>query len=318
MLADWTGDRRQLASVRRIILDEGVERGVAALAFSTGGGLDFWVLTDRAMDIGPLWWDGRPVAWQGPGGFRHPALVDPDAEGGYGFSRGFSGFLMTAGLDHSRHPADGRPHHGRLPFLPARLRAYGENFDAEEPHLFCEGEIAQWRHGHEHLSLRRRIEAPVGGTSLVIRDRVTNRGATPQRHALLYHVNVGHPFLCPGAKITGTASPFNTPLSEPRMDALSTSACIPAVAGVDGLADLRLVRPDGKHLRVAFRMETLPYAQAWTDLRPGTYVASLEPCTDAKGPDGVSEEVIMLDPGEERSYEVMISFGTQAPPQEPA
>ena len=57
------GDLRQFASVRRITLDDGAERGVRALAFSTGGGLDFWVLSDRSLDIGPLWWRGR--RWPG-------------------------------------------------------------------------------------------------------------------------------------------------------------------------------------------------------------------------------------------------------------
>lgn len=313
-LTDLTGDPRQFASVRRIMLDEGPERSVAALAFSTGGGLDFWVLVDRAMDIGPLWWNGRPVAWQSPAGFRHPGLVDPDAEGGYGFSRGFSGFLLTGGLDHTRHPVDGRPLHGRLPFLPARLTAHGEKFDVSEPHLFCEGEIVQWRHGHEHLALVRRIEAPVGGTRIIIRDRVVNRGPAAQRHALLYHINVGHPFLCPGARIAGTSSPLTEPLSGPLATAVSTSACRRAVPGPDGFAGLRLERPDGKALSITFSTATLPYAQAWTDLRPGTYVASLEPCTDAKGPDGRSEDIVTLGPGAARDYEVRIGFeGPLAP-----
>ena len=90
------GDLRQIASVRRIVLDDGPKRGVSALAFSTGGGLDFWVLVDRAMDIGPLWHRGTPMAWQSPAGFRHPALVDVEGDGGHGFGRGFSGFLMKA------------------------------------------------------------------------------------------------------------------------------------------------------------------------------------------------------------------------------
>jgi Domain of unknown function (DUF4432) len=307
-LADWTGDRRQFASVRRIMLDEGPERGVVALAFSTGGGLDFWVLIDRAMDIGPLWWRGLPVAWQSPAGFRHPSLVDPADEAGYGFSRGFSGFLMTAGLDHTRHPADGRPLHGRLPFLPARLLAYGEAFDAPEPHLFCEGEITQWRHGHEHLALIRRIEAPIGGARLKILDRVVNRGAAAQRHALLYHINTGHPFLCPGARIGGNSSPLPEPLSEPVPTSASASACRPAVTGGDGFAELSLERPDGAAMRVSFSAATLPFAQVWTDLRPGTYVASLEPCTDAKSQGGISEDVQTLGAGEARNYEVRIAF----------
>ena len=57
------GDLRQFASVRRITLDDGVERGVRALVFSSGGGLDFWAVSDRSLDIGPLWWKGMPVAW---------------------------------------------------------------------------------------------------------------------------------------------------------------------------------------------------------------------------------------------------------------
>jgi hypothetical protein len=315
-LQDWTGDRRQFAAVRRIILDNGNERGVAALAFSTGGGLDFWVLADRAMDIGPLWWNGRPVAWQGGAGYPHPSLIAPDAEGGYGFSRGFSGFLMTCGLDHTRHPEDGRPLHGRLPFLSARVTAAGENFDVAQPVLFCEGEIVQWRHGHEHLALVRRIEAPIGGTSIQIKDQVINRGAFKQRHALLYHINVGHPFLCPGARIAGSSSPLQAEMTEPLIGAVSTSACQPAVADPAGIATLALERPDGDRLEVAFNAATLPFAQAWMDLRPGTYVAALEPCTDAKGPDGKSEGAVMLNPGETRAYDISISLTAKRATQE--
>ena len=98
------GDLRQFASVRRITLDDGVERGVRALAFSSGGGLDFWALSDRSLDIGPLWWKGMPVAWQSMAGFRSPALHDPEEDGGRGYSRTNSGFLVTCGLDHIRQP----------------------------------------------------------------------------------------------------------------------------------------------------------------------------------------------------------------------
>ena len=118
-----SGDLRQFAAVRRITLDDGPERGVRALAFSTGGGLDFWVLSDRSLDIGPLWWRGLPLAWQAPTGFSSPALHDAEGDQGFGFNRSFSGFLVTCGLDHIRQPADGHPLHGRLPFTPARVTA---------------------------------------------------------------------------------------------------------------------------------------------------------------------------------------------------
>ena len=107
--------RRQLASVRGIVLDDGPERGTRALVFSTGGGLDFWLLTDRTMDIGPLWHRGVPLAWQHPAGFLAPGLHASHADGGTGIERTLSGLLVTCGLDNPRQPARGLPLHGSLP-----------------------------------------------------------------------------------------------------------------------------------------------------------------------------------------------------------
>ena len=160
------GDLRQVASVRRIVLDDGQERGVRALAMSTGGGMDFWILTDRSFDIGPVWCDGRPVAWQGANGFRSPTLHDAEADGARGFNRSFSGFLVTCGLDHVRQPDGPHPLHGRFPFTPARVVAYGEDWERDEPVLFGEGETVQSRYGGECIVLRRRIEAPIGGREI--------------------------------------------------------------------------------------------------------------------------------------------------------
>ena len=116
-LRPLAGDLRQLASVRRIVLDDGPERGVRALAFSTGGGLDFWVLADRSLDIGPLWFRGAQLAWQAPSGFASPALLNRLEDGGRGMERWFSGLLMTCGLEHLRQP-EGGILHGHLPLTP--------------------------------------------------------------------------------------------------------------------------------------------------------------------------------------------------------
>jgi hypothetical protein len=309
-LARLTGDRRQFASVRRMILDEGAEKGVTALAFSTGGGLDFWVLADRAMDIGPLSWRGTPIAWQSAAGFRHPSLVDPESDGGLGFGRGFSGFLMTCGLDHTRYAADGLPQHGRLSYLPARVTAHGEDWSAAEPVLFAEGEVVQWRHGAEHLALVRRIEAPIGGATLRIKDRVENRGHAPQRHAMLYHVNLGWPTLAPGAAAMLNGIPVGPHVAGPDAARTPEIACVPAGAG-----DARATFSGGSGPSVAltFDTATLPFLQVWHDPRPATYVYALEPVTSMK-PDlgGLADEPI-LAPGEARDYALTFGFSDRAP-----
>lgn len=309
------GDLRQLACVRRIALDDGPERDVRALAFSTGGGLDFWVLSDRSLDIGPLWCDGRPVAWQSGAGFRSPALHDPEGDGGRGFNRSFSGFLVTCGLDHVRQPRGPHPLHGRLPYTPARLLAYGEDWEREEPVLYCEGEIAQVCYGGEFLVLRRRIEALVGGRSIRIADRVENRAAAPAAHALLYHVNVGHPALAPGTVVSLGDTVLARPRMLPDVDAASHSFSVPAGPGPRATCRLKTQTGAGVFvLSVTQSVETLPHLQIWQDLRPHACVLGIEPCTGPRGPDASSVDEPVLGPGQSRAYELRIRFEGTPPP----
>lgn len=297
---DWLPTPRQFASVRPIVLDDGPERGVRCLSFSTGGGLDFWALTDRSLDLGPLWWRGVPMAWQPPQGLVSPALHRPEDEGGRGFERMFGGFLVTCGLDHTRQPAEGFPLHGRLPFTPARLLAHGEDWDAQV--LFAEGEVVQARLGHETLRLRRRIEAPVGSQRLRIIDIVTNEGCTPWPHAMLYHFNLGWPALAEGtcAKLNGTE--LDGPLGRGVADAARGWP-----AGAGPVATCRVETRTGPAAPVAidisFRTDTLPHLQLWHDLRPGTCVLSVEPCNTTKG-----EGTPFLAPGRSRHYHVEVAF----------
>ena len=305
-LRSKVGSLRQIASVRRIMLDEGPERGTA-LAFSNGGGLDFWALADRSLDIGPVWWKGMPVAWQSLAGFRSPFLHHPEEDGGRGYSRTNSGFLVTCGLDHIRQPVPGHPMHGRLPFTPARVTAHGEDWDCSEPVLFCEGEIVQFRSGAEALHLRRRIEAPIGGDRLRIRDVVTNLAGEAVPQASLYHINFGYPALAPGSSVTlGSCRLFEIK-ALPDAGSVSESVSYPAEAG-GARARCALATPmdDGTTLTIAvdFGTDTLPHLQLWHDLRPGACVLAIEPCTSAK----VNGTEAVLQPGERRLYSVDVSF----------
>src|SRR5258708_3080975 len=54
------------------------------------------------------------------------ALHHAEEDGGRGYGRSSSGFVITCGLGHIRHPSHGHPPHGRLPFPPAPQTAHGE------------------------------------------------------------------------------------------------------------------------------------------------------------------------------------------------
>lgn len=304
------GDLRQFASVRRIALDDGVERGVRALAFASGGELDFWALADRSLDIGPLWWRGMPIAWQSMAGFRTPALHHAEEDGGRGYSRTSSGFLVTCGLDHIRQPIAGHPMHGRLPFTPARVTAYGEEWECDEPLLFCEGEIIQFRFGAEALRLRRRLEVPIGGNVLRIRDEVTNLGNEDTPQTSLYHINVGYPALRAGSQVALGPRKLFEVQRLPETSGPSESVSYPAEGeGAHAVCTLVTQLNSGGKLEIAiaFATETLPHLQLWHDLRPHACVLAIEPCTSAK--ENGTEK--MLPAGQSRTYALDISIAAR-------
>jgi Domain of unknown function (DUF4432) len=310
-LRPLVGDLRQLAGVRRVVLDDGPERGVRALAFSTGGGLDFWVLTDRSLDIGPLWWRGTPLAWAGANGFRSPALHDAESETGRSFDRSLSGLLVTCGLDHIRQPTGGHPLHGRLPLTPARLLSHGEDWERGEPVLFCEGEVTQARYGGEALRLHRRVEALVGGNVLRITDRVENLGAEPQAQASLYHFNLGFPMIAPGSEVWLGADRVLGPLELPQAGGSPSVSCRRVVReGSHPVCTVRTPPPAGPgSLALSFDAGTLPFLQLWLDPRPHAHILGVEPCTSDRNPDGTSGPEPVLAPGEVRTYTLVLSVG---------
>jgi hypothetical protein len=299
------GDLRQIAAIRRIVLDDGPERGVRALAFSTGGGLDFLALSDRALDIGTLSWRGVQIGWQSAGGFRAPALINPENEAGRGFNRGFSGFLVTCGLTHIRQPARGEPLHGRFPFTPARLTAYGEDWERSEPVLYCEGEVVQSRYGGEVLRLRRRIETPIGGALIRITDTVENLGAEDVPQATLYHFNIGYPGIATGTTVALDGERLFDPITLPDRDGLQPARVWRAKA--DRMA--HCVVRTGKEFTATFAFDTstLGHLQVWRDLRQRAGVLSIEPCSEPLP----AETPASLAPGERHIFRIEISLAGQ-------
>jgi hypothetical protein len=268
-------------------LSEVVIDGTRALAFTTDGGLEFVVLIDRSLDIGPLSWRGEAVGWVGPSGFRHPVGHDPQADDGRGFNRLFSGFLVTGGLEHIRQPHDGHPLHGSLPFTPASLTASGINF--------CEGEVRQ-----PGFRLTRRIEARADTLSIV--DVVWNMAATEQRQASLYHFNIGRPALADGTIVRQGNRQRLGPLKVPGPALGSVSYPVS-----DGGARCTVVTPSVE-VSFAWDGETLSHLQLWGDLSPDKGVLSVEPCTSERLDSGLSGEEPLLEPGASRRYVLTVSL----------
>ncbi|MEM1287101.1 MAG: aldose 1-epimerase family protein [Pseudomonadota bacterium] len=215
-----SGSLQKFAGVRLTTLGDGLERGIRMLEFRSGTGLRFTVLVDRAMDIADCDYRGTPIGWHSPSGFRHPGLHEPEGEGGLGWLRSFSGLLVTCGLDHilfmdERNAKDyvygprntvSNSIHGRVSAIPARLMGYGERWEQDRCILWCEGLVSQGTVFGEHLEMYRRIEVDLGGDTIRLSDRVTNRGFYPTPHMFCYHINLGYPLLNEGAQYVAPIS----------------------------------------------------------------------------------------------------------------
>ncbi len=209
-----TPDLRGVADVRLMVLDDGAGRGQRMLVARNAVGLGFEIAVDRGFDVSALSFKGLNIGWHSPTQMVFPTH-DPDSEEGLGFFRNFDGFMVTCGLDqysrpheidtdHFNYPNLKRrrlPQHGRIHAEKARILRYGVDIDAGT--ICCEGIIRQASVFGETLKLHCRIIVPVFDGVLSIEDTVTNRAFRPSDHAILYHLNVGYPFLDESLRISG-------------------------------------------------------------------------------------------------------------------
>jgi hypothetical protein len=324
------GHLGQIASVRLVTLDDGVERGVRVLEFRSGSGFTFDVLVDRAFDVGQCHFNGRSLAWQSPVGFAGPWYAEPE---GFGFLRTFSGGLLTTcGLDHTLFQTqDTAAHyhyppkasesyglHGRISTRPARLVGYGERWDGNECVLWAEGQVVQASALGEALLLQRRIECKVGGTALQIQDTVTNVGAHRTPHMYLYHANFGFPVVDIGAEIVIPAREFSPcgdypvdgfrhiePPDEAYTERVYEYEPLPEANGRVPIAIVNRALGIGAYQ--IYVKEQLPHPFIWRMLGEQNYVVALEPSTNrVAGRLDAHErgELIWLSAGESRRYDL--------------
>ena len=187
-------------SIRWQTLRGGVSDGVSVVELNSGG-LSLSVLPTRGMGI----WKGRfhdlPLEWKSPVERPvHPAFVNLQDRGGLGWLHGFNELLCRCGLGSMGPPGDDGGEkltlHGRIANIPAhhvevRVDTSGDGTleligVVDECSMFG----PRWR-----LTSTLRIAA--GSNRCEIIDEVTNLGGQPAELSLLYHINVGRPFLEP-------------------------------------------------------------------------------------------------------------------------
>lgn len=310
-----TPDLRGIADIRLVSLEDGPGRGQRLLIGRNAAGVAFEVAVDRGFDISSLSLHGTNIGWHSPTQMPFPT-VDVDSEDGWGFLRNFDGFMVTCGLDHLSRPRSvdvahyDHPHltsvrmplHGRIAVGRAKLVSYGVDEDSGE--VSCEGVVRQASVFGETLELRRRISVPVFEGNVTISDTVTNKSFRPSRHAILYHLNFGYPFLDDGTRIEGLPEPLSS-IIEPPIPGDDYGEKVETVDSCDlrtaGEVSI-LNHTAALAVTLKFDHEALDKFAVWRAYQSGVFALGLEPKTQP------ADARPLLAPGERRTYEVRLTL----------
>jgi hypothetical protein len=338
-LASWKNkisNPAQLGGIETSVIDNGPGRGTRIAWFNTGAGLRFKLLIDRGMDIGDAFYNQHSLAWLSHTGFGGPNNF---ANRGVEWLKSFGGGLVTTcGLTHVGGPESDefgeRGLHDQVNNLPAEL----ESIIQPDPlsgnmHMSVTGLIRQTRVFGPSLELRRTISATLGRASLSIHDEVLNRANTPSPHMLLYHCNFGWPLVDEGTRIIwkgswqqrhpGSGDTIFTGTNDfhlcpgPITEHLGTGE---SVAFIDADMDKQGICLCGLHnpglgiaLQMKYKKEQLPWLTNWQHWGAGEYVTAIEPGTHTPIGQAMArqlKELIFLQPGEKRLYDLEISLLT--------
>jgi hypothetical protein len=295
-------------SIRKRALRGGLRDGIDLIEVHNGA-LSFSVLPTRGMGLWHGDYHGLNLGWRAPiEGPVHPKYVNLTDRGGLGWLAGFDELLCRCGLSFNGPPGEdvwtdaaGNSQrqqltlHGRIANLPAQAVEVAVSLDPPYE-LSVTGEVEEAALFFPQLHLATTYTTVPGSNRLVISDRVTNRGARPAEMELLYHVNLGPPFLEAGSRILAPirqVAPF-TPRAAEGIDTFDTYGAPTAgfaeqVYVYELLSDSRgqtlaLLTTAAADKAVCLRFPTsaLPCFTVWKNtmaLEEG-YVTGLEPATN--------------------------------------
>jgi len=332
-------DTRNEASISMKRLMGGLSEGVDVVTF-TNGRLTLQVLPTRGMGIWKGEIDGIPLQWHSPVERPvHPAFVDPMRRGGIGWLDGFNELICRCGLGWHGAPGTDRildesgnvvseqflPLHGRIANLPAH-RVVG-TVDAD--FLQLTGYVDEASMFGGRLQLESTLKSAANSTEFEIVDVVTNRGSQTAEVEMLYHCNIGEPFLDAGSMCHTASTELAPRDAHAAQDMSMWNVYHGPTAGYSEQVYFTKAASDGQGLGVGvltnaesslafcvrFDTSTLPWFVLWknTQARNDGYVTGLEPGSsfpNVREVERRSGRVISLAPGASVTFRLSFEVAT--------
>ncbi|MFH1302658.1 MAG: aldose 1-epimerase family protein [Planctomycetota bacterium] len=290
---DWSIHKKQLHG--------GLSEGVDLIEVNNGA-LQLSLLPTRGMGVWKGDFQGIPLEWKSPVKSPvNPAFVNLSERGGLGWLSGFNELICRCGLISNGPPGTdpaGNPLeseltlHGRIANTPAHYVSL-ELDPAAGGWIKITGRMEEGMLFGSHLLLESTLETRLGSAEFLIRDRVTNLGPEPAESELLYHINIGAPFLEAGSRF---AMPFEEMAPRDSRAAEGLKDFDTYLGPTPGYAEqayffhpicdehgespaLLFDKMGHKGFLVSFKKAALPCFTLWKNTLPesGGYVTGLEP-----------------------------------------
>jgi hypothetical protein len=314
---DWSIDSRTLRG--------GLSDGVDVIDLCNGP-LTVSVLPTRGMGIWRAWYKDLQIGWDSPVERPvHPRHVELAARNGLGWLDGFSELICRCGLSHNGPPGIDEQAlspvesqltlHGRIANLPAHHVSVAVD-DAAAGTISVTGIVDEATLFGPQLRLTSTVSTRVGSNSFTIHDEITNCGATAAELMLLYHANVGPPFLeagsivhCPARSVAPRDGRAAEGIESYSRFLAPTPGYAEQVYFFDLISDaqnetLALLRNASGELGLSlhFDRDQLPCFSLWKCTQPEAdgYVTGLEPATNYpnfKAFERQQNRVVRLHPG---------------------
>lgn len=291
-LLSSVGSMQQLMYVRPVTYEEGRARGMKAYEVKNGP-LGFTVMADKCLDITDLSFMGYNISF-----LSKPGLMGRnhfDTNGAEAQRSIMGGMLFTCGLENICAPCniEGKdyPMHGRIRTTPAEHVSADACWEGENYKVTLSGEMREAELFGENLALRRKITTQYGENKICIEDEIINEGFRKEPMMLLYHINVGYPFLCEDSEIMiptrkviprdeAAASNINDwNRMEPPKDGEPEYVFLHEMeADKEGNTFAAIINKNlGIGIKIEYNILELPYFMQWKSIASGDYVVGLEP-----------------------------------------
>lgn len=317
-------------SVAKRRLQGGPSDGVEVVDVDNGT-MRFTILPTRGMGLWKAYCGEIELGWNSPvQGPVNPALVPLWEPSGVGWLSGFDELIVRCGLESNGAPEFNEngtlryPLHGKIANTPAHKVELVVDTDSGE--ISVTGIVHEARLFFNKLQLATTYTTKIGQPGFTVTDTVTNLWAEPSEMELLYHINVGVPFLGPGAKavipiakmaprdaeaaktvgqweVYGPESP-GTPEAAFYFDLAAdaggnTKTLLKGASGTQGVS-------------LAFNKRQLPCFTLWKNPQAATdgYVTGFEPAVNFPNARSFEEgkgRVVTLQPGESRVFEIELT-----------